>query len=100
MTREELLAICNSAFVPQARWTNRDSAQAQRQLGEAYALLRAGCEFEILTKGTLVTDEETVWLKITFEGFNHHDHDGALDDETFYLPTWKRIADNPERDWY
>ena len=45
--REELVALCERARVPQDKWQNRDSERAQRQIGEAWVLLSAGCEFKI-----------------------------------------------------
>lgn len=56
-TREDLLALCERAFVPHDRWRNRDSSSAQRQLGEAYALLKAGCDFYVSGK----SDTGTLW---------------------------------------
>jgi hypothetical protein len=95
-TREDLLAICECAFVQQEHWYNRDSASAQRQLGEAYALLKAGCEFWIGSD----TDIRTIWVVITSEGFAHKDYDGGLDTEHFYLPTRERLAQSDGKDWY
>ncbi|KUM34554.1 hypothetical protein [Arthrobacter sp. EpRS71] len=95
-TRDELLAICEASFVPQQHWSNRDSASAQRQLGEAYALLKAGCEFWVGRD----TDSRTIWLTIEFEGFAHKDYDGGLDTEHFYLPTRERLAGAQGTDWY
>ena len=95
-TREELLAICEAGFVPQEHWSNRDTASAQRQLGEAYALLKAGCDYSIGSD----TNNRTIWAVITFEGFARKDYDGGLDTEHFYLPTRKRLADANGTDWY
>jgi len=55
-TREELIALCEAALVPESEWRNRDSAGAQRQIGEAWALLRAGCPYRILPG----TDDDTI----------------------------------------
>lgn len=94
--RDELLSICEAAFVPQEHWSNRDSASAQRQLGEAYALLKAGCEYWIGRD----TDARTIWVTIEYEGFAHKDYDGGLDTDHFYLPTRQRLADANGTDWY
>lgn len=107
--RETLIGICEKAFVLQDKWGDRDSSSAQRKLGECYALLRAGCKFEILTadndgkKHGMVTDERTIWLEITFKGFRHFDwcdEDDCLDRETFYLPTAARLDNVNGGDWY
>lgn len=100
-TREELLSICEDAFVPQKKWSNRDSAEAQKQLGWCYAWLKAGCEFEILTKDTLGTDESTIWVEITAQGFMYFESgEGCEDKESFYLPTRQRLEERKGGDWY
>ena len=73
-TREELVEICELASVPQDSWLNRDSAGAQRQVGECLMLLKAGCSFEILYEKTLRTNENTIWVNITFEGFSDFEY--------------------------
>lgn len=100
-SRDDLLAICERAFVPETRWFNRDSASAQRQLGECYALLKAGCNF-VVQRGDdgCSTDDHTVWVEVACKGFAHMDYDGPLDRETYYLPTAARLDDRDGRDWY
>lgn len=100
-TRDDLIGICEQAFTSESSWTNRDSATAHRQLGECYALLRAGCDFSILRGPKLTTDERTVWVKVTFKGFAHFDWGGEYDAELYYLPTLDRLATaGSGRDWY
>lgn len=99
-SRDDLLAICERAFVPQAKWHDRDSSAAQRQLGECYALLKAGCDFSISRDGLLITDARTIWVTVTWEGFGHFDWGGPLDVETFYLPTSHRLNERDGKDWY
>lgn len=100
-TRDDLLAICQAAFVPQEKWRNRDTSGAQRQLGECYALLKAGCDFRILRGGRyLDTDDRTIWVEVEFRGFRYFDHDGGTEDETYYLPTRERLERAAGRDWY
>lgn len=97
-SREELLSICEAAFVPQDRWKNRDSASAQRQLGECYALLKAGCAFVVtdrVHKDTL----RTIGVDITFHGFGYFEV-GYVETDSFYLPTRLRLAESSMRDWY
>lgn len=101
-TRDDLIAICEQAIRPQTCWRDRDSQGAQRQVGEAWALLRAGCEFEIdHTMGTF--NGSTVWVAITSHGFNWFE-EGAdeefLSRDTFYLPSRARLAASEDRDWY
>ena len=100
-SRENLLAICEGAFVPEAEWANRDSADAQRQLGECYALLKAGCKFAVLRGPDLMTDKRTIWVEVQYKGFAHLDYDGPLDKDTYYLPTLARLdSAGSGKDWY
>lgn len=100
-SREELIELCIDGIVPQAKWYNRDSAKAQRQLGEARALLTAGCNYRILREeGGMNTGAETVWIEIEAEGFAFHDCDGDLDRDTYYLPTRRRLRNADGGDWY
>lgn len=98
-TRDELVAICEQAFVPEEQWSDRDSSGAQRQLGEAYALLRAGCQF-IERRDMGGPEGRTIWLAIEFKGFGYFDYGGPQDDETYYLPTQERLDAAAGRDWY
>jgi hypothetical protein len=95
LDRDALIAICERAFVPEDRWRDRDSSAAQRQLGECYALLRAGC----YVLGTRV-ERDAIWVTIEYRGFGHFDYDGALDDDRFYLPTPERLDRADGGDWY
>ena len=62
-TREDLLKICEQAFVSEDKWHDRDSEDAQSKLGECYALLKDGCEFEVIYDDDICgTDEYTIWL--------------------------------------
>ncbi len=98
-TRDELIAICERGIVPQEQWLNRDSAGAQRQLGEAWSLLKAGCLFRVLTSGSLITNEDTIWVEFTINGFNFFES-GQAETETAYLPTPARLARSQDEDWY
>lgn len=105
MTREELIDLCEKALVPQEKWRNRDSAEAQLQIGRCWALLRAGCEFRICDReedDPCLTNEYTVWVEITYKGFDYFDslYDESMDEATFYIPTQKRIEERNGRDWY
>lgn len=100
-TREELIARCERASVLQEHWWDRDSAGAQRQVGELWALLRAGCDFRVATDPK--SDNRTQWIEVSFMGFNHFEWRGindSLDTETFYLPTDARLNERDGKDWY
>lgn len=100
-TRDELVAICERAVVPHAMWRNRDTASAQEGVGKAWAFLRAGCDFHVITEGDLcVTDERTIWVEITHDNFGVIDWGGPQETETFYLPTSARLDATAGRDWY
>lgn len=100
--RAELIECCEYGFVEEDAWWDRDSASAQRQLGEAYALLRAGCDYKIAKDPP--SGGDTWWVEITFKGFGYFDSGDGPEDretETFYLPTMKRIRERGEgKDWY
>ena len=98
-TREELIALCLDGFVPQERWNDRDSAAAHRQLGQAMALLSAGCDFDVVPSGKVFR----VFIEFRgfdwFEGgFDHEDR--YLSDESFYVPTRARLDEVGGGDWY
>lgn len=99
-TRDELLEICEKAFVHTDRWHDRDSHYAQCQLGECYALLKDGCEFKVLYDDDLKTDDHTIWVTITSTGFAWFEYDGAMEEDVYYLPTLKRLEDADGWDWY
>lgn len=101
LTRDELIALCEAASRSESAWHDRDSARAQRQIGEAWALLRAGCEFSI--------DEtmedfggKTIWIRIVSKGFQFFEwgDDEFKDKDTFYIPTRHRLDEAGEGDWY
>lgn len=98
-TREELIAICEAAIVPMEHWSNRDSSSAQEQVGQAWALLRAGAPFTLRTHDP-ATDERTIWVDIERKGFCYFEVDGPLEMDLFYLPTRARLEDRSGRDWY
>lgn len=105
-TREELIAQCEKAIVPEERWRNRDSAGAQMKLGQCWALLKAGCPFRILTAendsndGTVVTNADTIWVEVSFDGFNTFEGSGKQEVEFMYIPTDKCLQEANGEDWY
>lgn len=101
-TRGELIRICQQASVPEDNWTDRDSARAQMQIGECWALLNAGCEFKILHGGDYCsTDDRTIWVEIQYRGFDDFEIGDTLERDTYYLPTIARLdACGVGKDWY
>ena len=103
-TREELIAICEDAIVQQEKWRDRDSGGAHVKVGQAWALLSAGCEFSIRGgTGHCCTDAETIWLDIWWHGFEWFEYgsaDGRDEDDLFYLPTPARLEKTAHGDWY
>ncbi|ROZ88986.1 hypothetical protein [Gordonia sp. OPL2] len=100
LTREELIELCTDGVVPHEKWRDRDTAGAQIQLGQARALLAAGCKYHILVDGRLSSDNDTVWVEITWNGFGHFDYGGEPDDKTFYIPQRRRLDRIDGGDWY
>lgn len=109
MTREELISICEKSFVDESKWLNRDSAYSQTRLGEAYALLKCGCDFRVITNDNAtetekeclnLNDKNTIWIEISFCGFSTCDGSDDKEMETFYLPTLKRLEEVNGNDWY
>lgn len=107
-TREELIKICEQAFVPQNKWHNRDSSSAQIHLGECYALLKAGCHFEMNQDGPK-PDDQTIWIQffvkdfLWFEGSQETEFgnkSNSQEDYLYYLPTQKRLDKANGQDWY
>lgn len=97
-SREDLLAICERAFTPEAKWRNRDSSAAHRQLGECYALLRAGCPFYVHQD-----DHQTLWVHVEFYGFESFEwgrDEVPRESERYYLPTKARLDARDGDDWY
>ena len=103
-TREELIDLCTRGVVPQEHWYNRDTAGAQRQLGEALALLKAGCDFHEEVSHYMKSDSNTIWVRIEFPGFNAFEYGPAdrstWESETFYIPTADRLYEAKGKDWY
>jgi hypothetical protein len=103
MTREELIAHLEKSIVPQSKWRNRDSSDAQRQLGECLALIKAGCDFHLFCGNGRVHANSTTTLEIEvdFHGFNYFEYGrGSEETETFYAPTPESLAAVNGGDWY
>lgn len=109
-TREDLLKICEQAFVSEDKWRDRDSEYSQSKLGECYALLKDGCEFEVIYADMCGTDEYTIWLYVYSKGFvywescypndTEEERKGYKEKKHFYLPTQKRLDEVNGEDWY
>jgi len=93
--REDLIDLCSCALVEQSKWENRDSAAAQSQVGQLWALLLAGCEYE-------VTEADAIRLQVKTRGFQSFENgsDSADDVEFFYLPTDAKLQEVAGGDWY
>jgi len=100
LTREALIDICERAVVPHEKWRDRDTPSAQEGVGKAWAFLRAGCDYTVLTEGSLASDERTIWIKVHHDDFGTRDWGGPGETETFYLPTYSRLESAAGRDWY
>jgi hypothetical protein len=99
-SRQELRAICAKALdTPESAWSNRDSYAATKQLGEAYALLSAGCEILSIERDDKL---HTWWVTIASKGFNYFegtvDGMGEKDEDRFYVPFIERVITG--EDWY
>ena len=102
-TRKQLIEICEKAIVKETEWRDRDSGAAHINVGTCWALLKAGCKFTIkVDDSACSTDEETIWVSIQFKGFQtfEFDSDSALEEDTRYLPTQKRLNKIEGGDWY
>ena len=100
-TREELINICEKSFVSESKWHDRDSQEAQKQLGKCYALLKDGCDFKIINDEDICkTDENTIWLYIYSKGFQSFELGAEKEEECYYLPTLKRLEEANGNDWY
>lgn len=100
-TREELIKICEKAIVQEKDWANRDTESSQCKVGECWALLKAGCDFEVIYEDDLcATDETTIWLYVYSKGFGCFDYGGEKENHHYYLPTEKCLEEANGKDWY
>lgn len=95
VNREELIELCERAIVDENKWRNRDSHYSQLNIGKAWALLKAGCDFT-------VDDEKfrSHWIRIYSKGFSYFDWTGKKEDESFYIPTEERLDEADGDVWY
>lgn len=98
LTRETLIGLCEAGSVPESRWSDRDSAGAQLQLGECLMLLRAGCEWRI---DESMDDRagSTHWVEIRYKGFDWFE-EHVMSEDLFYVPSSERLAKVAGGDWY
>lgn len=99
ITREHLLALCERGFVNEDHWHDRDSSRAHRQLGECYALLRAGCEFWVEPE----VKHHAHWVHVHYYGFDSFEYgrnEVPKESDSFYVPTAESLAASAGRDWY
>jgi len=96
-TKEELLELCErAASVPVSKWCNRDTPAATEQLGQAWAFLKAGCEYSLKYDDRL----QTWWIDISHPTFATFEYGWNEDTETFYIPTKSRLDERNGKDWY
>lgn len=82
------------------------TATRSRHAGRLYfgAQIAAGCDYRVLdgdNPARMRTDDQTIWIEISYRGFNDFEYgEGPSYDDTFYLPTRKRLASNRGSDWY
>jgi hypothetical protein len=75
------------------------------QLGQAYALLKAGCEFEINEESS---NDKATHIRVFYKGFgffeNCYEEDenerDFMQKEFFYIPTKKALKEARGQDWY
>jgi hypothetical protein len=100
-TREEIIALCDKAIFDVAEWSNRDHPQAMIQVGKCWALLKAGCQFKVITEDPLnigiVTNEKIVYLEVWYPVFGDFENDTTEDpkhSDNFYIPV------NANNEWW
>ncbi|MBA2678645.1 MAG: hypothetical protein H0U76_09680 [Ktedonobacteraceae bacterium] len=110
-TREELIVLCELAIIPEESWRHIDTSSGQKKIGNCWALLKAGCQFSVLTKdnkrkkGTVfsVTNERTIWVEIEMKGvvpFKQGPYANSIPQiELFYIPTLERLEAANGEDW-
>lgn len=101
MTREDLIALCEAAIIPEAWWWDRDSPGAQRQVGELWALLKAGCDFDLMPDDH-PTAYKSILVQVDYRGFTTIESGKPKEREWFYLPTpqWLAARRAASEDWY
>lgn len=99
-TRAELVDLCERAIVPEEFWHNRDSCHSHEGIGKAWAFLRAGVPYKVLTSGDCATDDQTVWVEFYPRDFNSFEEGDRHGRELIYLPTLARIDSADGKDWY
>jgi hypothetical protein len=102
-TREELVELLNNAIVPVEKWRDRDTSAAQRQLGECYALVKAGCGFNVYRGNGHVHTRSvhTLEIVVSFPGFDSFEYGAGNNDiKTYYAPSPERLETSKGRDWY
>ena len=103
-SRENLVAICEAAVVQESKWRDRDSPSAHEKLGLCWVMLKAGCEFHVHPPNDgsgCHTDERTIWISIDWKTFSSFEYGGGnKTNETFYIPTPKRLRESIGKDWY
>lgn len=95
LTRERLIELCEKAIVDESKWDDRDSSAAQMNIGQAWALLKAGCEYQITSH-----NKEYINLDISYKDFGSFERSKPNETESFYIPSEDRLKYFGGNDWY
>lgn len=98
ITRKELIRLCENSIVKENKWHDRDSEKAQIQIGEAWALLKAGCMYREVSKNSHTLDIEV--FSNGFRWFESGGEEDCKESRTFYIPTEERLKESKGGDWY
>jgi hypothetical protein len=96
LNRDALIQLCERAIVPHDKWRNRDTPEAQQQLGRLWMFLKSGCEF-VITEHS----DRTVKLSVKYRDFDFFEGSSSvLETDYFYLPTEQRLDKVKGEDWH
>lgn len=104
-SREQLIKHCEHSIVSVMRWRNRDTPDAQTQVGECWAKIKGGCAYRLRTDVALRQNHEysTIWVDVfapTFDDFENGTQEESEHYETYYLPAIDRLKQAKGGDWY
>lgn len=99
-TRTELIKLCEDAIVPESKWVSDSTEYVQRQVGNCWVLLKAGCKFKVLTDPDceFPTNDKQVVIRINSKGFRNFEAGNGAKNR-FVLPT-RQILNTVEDDWH
>lgn len=99
VTREELIFLAEEALKIKSIDNTFEVITAYAQLGQLIAWLKLGCDYEIITKGSLgsnfgYSNEDYIFLRFQF-----YNNTGLFLEATLYTPTYRKIVASVNRDW-